>query len=367
MRQGQAGWVEPLKMVQRGLLNTRRHAFYDGGAGGEAEFFLARDRAGRLVGRIGALVNRRYDAHVRHEQAGFFGWFDCIDSQPAASALIGAAGRWLRERGREYMLGPASPSEAYEYGLLVEGFDRPHRFMLTHQPAYYSRLLEGAGLVGGKDLLALQADMGSPRMQARMARFLEVVGRADKYLDREIIIRSPDIGRFDAEIRSLQGLFTEVLGRLWGHCPLGLREMSELCWSLRHFYIPDMLLVAEKAGRPIGMMLTVPDLNEAISRLWLRTTLTEPVELYLRTRRWKPGCARILASGVTQEFSRSLAVPAMVGRLARSLLSHGIRYIDAHLVLEDNAAILTPLRRYGFEIDRRYRIYRAQLHEASKP
>jgi len=361
LRGGAGGWVEPLKIVQRALLDRRRHAFYDGGAGGEAEFFLARDDRGEPVGRVAAIINRRYDTHVGNEEAGFFGFFDCVDRREVASALMGAASGWLRACGRRYMFGPASPSEAYEYGLLVEGFDQPHRFMLPYQPAYYAGLLEAAGLRKSKDLLGLSADLRSQRMQGFMRRFFEVAGQADTRLPGDITIRSPDIGHFTEEIHTIRALFSEVLGHLWGHCPLGQRELAEMAWSLRRFYIPDMLLIAEHAGRPVGVTLAVPDLNEVVARLKLRGRLTEPVELYLRTRRWRPQCVRVLVLGVSRAYERSLVVPAMVGRLARNLLARGVQYVDAHLVLEDNTSILAPLRRYGFQTDRRYRIYRADL------
>lgn len=361
LRAGRGAWVEPLKLTQRALLDRRRHAFYDGGRGAEAELFLARDGRGGPVGRIAAIINHRYDAHVGDAEAGFFGFFDCIDSAEVAAALIAAAGEWLAARGRKHMLGPASPSEAYDYGLLVEGFDQPHRFMLAYQPRYYADLLEAAGLRKAKDLLALSADLGGERMRAMVDRFLELAGRAEGHSGGEVTIRSPDIRDFAAEIRAVRGLFSEVLGRLWGHCPLGEQELADMAWSLRHFYIPEAFLIAEQAGRPVGLTLAVPDLNETIRKLKLRTRLLEPIELYLRTRRWRPQCARILALGVTRACERTPVVPAMVGWLARNVIARGIRYVDAHLVLEDNASILVPLRRYGFRIDRRYRIYRAEL------
>ncbi|MHC4986323.1 MAG: hypothetical protein ACYTFO_09235, partial [Planctomycetota bacterium] len=140
LRSQQAGWIAPLKLMERQLLDRRRHAFYEGGEGGEAEFFLARNDRGKPIGRIGAIINHRYDAKTHQpgslgEGIGFFGFFDCVNCPGVAGALIAAAGNWLRTKGRKEMIGPASPSETYDYGLLVEGFDQPHRFLSAFQPA----------------------------------------------------------------------------------------------------------------------------------------------------------------------------------------------------------------------------------------
>ena len=45
-----------------------------------------------------------------------------------------------------------------ECGLLVEGFDTPPVLMMPHNPRYYPPLLESAGLVKVKDLLAYQSE-----------------------------------------------------------------------------------------------------------------------------------------------------------------------------------------------------------------
>jgi hypothetical protein len=153
-------WVEPLRTEQTRLLDRDRHPFYVEGEGATAEFFLARDRqTGRVVGRVAAILNERYNRHRRESGPGpiqgFFGFFDSIDSLDVAESLLEAAASWLRERGAVEMIGPASPSQNYEYGILIEGHDRPHRYLLAYQPAYYQRLLEAAGLEKANDMVSV--------------------------------------------------------------------------------------------------------------------------------------------------------------------------------------------------------------------
>jgi len=359
----QGGWVEPLKITQNSLLDRRRHPFYDGGRGAEAEFFLARGPDGQPVGRIAAIINHRYAAHAHQNDAprGMSGFFDCINSQEVARTLIKAAEDWLRRRGATQMLGPASPSETYQYGLLVEGYDQPHRFCLSYNPPYYAELLESSGLRKAKDLLGMSLDMQSPEGHEILERFLDFVDATDARGSGNITIRSPNIRNFNAEVRTIRGLFNQVLSGLWGHSPISEQELGHMFRSLRRFLLPDALLIAERAGEPVGVALAVPDLNEIIRRLKFRMSLVEPIELLFRARRWRPECMRVLVLGVGPGYERSLVVPALVGRLGRYLRDEGIRYVDAHLVLEDNNSILVPLLRYGFRRDRRYRIYRRDL------
>src|SRR5438034_8580249 len=96
-----------------------------------------------VVGRISAILDRNQFAP---DNIGFFAFFEAIDSQPVANALLRSAWDWLRARGAVGMRGPVNPSTNYECGLLVDGFDSSPFVMMTYNPPYYGGLLERGGL-----------------------------------------------------------------------------------------------------------------------------------------------------------------------------------------------------------------------------
>jgi len=102
--ENEPNWVPPLKSELRFVLGDEnpflRHA--------EAACFLARE-GGRVVGRIAAIIDRNH-INVHNEQAGFFGFFECLPDFHIAERLIETAGAWLRERGIEIMRGPMNPN-----------------------------------------------------------------------------------------------------------------------------------------------------------------------------------------------------------------------------------------------------------------
>src|SRR5262245_15566259 len=125
-------WVEPLRSEQLAFLDKARHPFYANGS--RAEFFIAVDPIGeRILGRIAAIINYSQKSEDGNgKKKGHFGFFESIDSQEVAKELLDAATNWLRMQGVELVLGPATPSQHYEYGLLVEGFEQTHRFLLPY-------------------------------------------------------------------------------------------------------------------------------------------------------------------------------------------------------------------------------------------
>ena len=102
--------------------------------------------AGRHAGGPNPRQRRSQLQPAGGENTGMFGMFESSDDQPTAHALFQAAADWLRNRGRNKILGPIDYSLNYPCGLLVEGFDTPPRVMMNHHRRYYAGLLESWGL-----------------------------------------------------------------------------------------------------------------------------------------------------------------------------------------------------------------------------
>src|ERR1700704_6467625 len=141
-------WVPPLRMDLRKRLDRERNPFFEHA---EAEYFLAW-RDGRPVGRITAQVDRHFNEFQDNEW-GMFGFVETEDDPEAAGALLEAAAAWLRERGRDRMVGPMDFSTNDECGLLIEGHELTPIILSPWHHRYYPALLEAAGFEKAMDLL----------------------------------------------------------------------------------------------------------------------------------------------------------------------------------------------------------------------
>src|SRR5918999_3844189 len=93
-------WVPPLRIERRIFLNPRFNAYFKRA---EAELFLAR-RAGRVVGRISAQIDHAFNDYQQNAW-GHFGFLELEDDPEVAAALFDTAADWLRQRGRDRMVG----------------------------------------------------------------------------------------------------------------------------------------------------------------------------------------------------------------------------------------------------------------------
>ena len=123
--EGDPNWVAPLIRDMKVMFDKRKHPFHQHS---EVQPYIAL-RGGETVGRIVAIHNRNHVAY-HDEPVGFFGFFECVDEQKVANALLSTAADWLRDRGLEVIRGPASFSTNEQAALLVDGFDRPATIMM---------------------------------------------------------------------------------------------------------------------------------------------------------------------------------------------------------------------------------------------
>jgi GNAT superfamily N-acetyltransferase len=342
-------WVPPLRRDVDLLLSRTKNPFFEHA---EAEYFIA-ERGDAVVGRIAAISNRLHN-ETHDDRVGFFGFFECIDDQDVADALLAAAGEWCRVQGHDVLRGPASFSVNDECGLLVDGFDTPPTLMMPHNPRYYIRLLERAGLTKAKDLLVYQGGSEDHYVPVpeRLTRATELIRQR-----QGIVIRPLNMKDFEGEVERIKELYNSAWEKNWGFVPMTEHEIDHLAEQFKPVVIPELVPMAEKDGKLIGFGIALPDLNVVFRKN--RSGRLFPMILrllwMLKTRRIRR--ARILLLGV---------VPAFQGKGIDAVLYHwiwtrsGERKIywgEAGWILEDNPAMNAGLEKMTFRVYKTYRLY----------
>jgi GNAT superfamily N-acetyltransferase len=345
-------WVPPLRMAVRTALDRRKHPFHQHS---EVAYFLA-ERPGKPVGRIAAILNRRHN-EFHSDRIGFFGLFECADDPGLAAALLGAAEGWLRSRGCDTIRGPVNFStndEISSPGVLVEGFERRPFVMMSHNPPYYGALLEAAGLERVRDIIAFFFDDPAAAPQ-RGVRSIE------RILEREgATVRALDLKNFARDVEALKEVYNSAWSRNWGFVPMTDAEFEHLAKEFRPVVDPDLCLIAERAGEPIGFSLALPDLNEVFARipdgrlfpfgflkfLWYRRTVRR---------------MRVMTLGFKPRYRHSGLGVAFYLRTWLAGASRGYTMGEASWILEENHDMVRPLERMGGKPYKRYRLFERRL------
>jgi hypothetical protein len=338
-------WVPPLIMERKAFLNPRKNPFFQHA---QVQLFLVR-RHGQVVGRIAAVINAAHD-HYHHERAGFFGLFECLPDAAAAAALLATAQGWVRERGATFLRGPVNLStNELDCGLLVEGFDSPPVFQAAHTPPYYVPLIEACGFTKCKDLLAFSRSAREPLAPTLLQ------GMARLQAQRNIRIRTVNMRDFKAEVARITAIYNDAWSDNWGFVPITGAEAQHLAQALKLAVIPDLTLLAEIDGEPVGCFVALPDLNGALRYAHGRLTPWSVMRLLYQRRH--SDTARVAMLGVKKRYRRFGIDLMLYAESWHQGQKHGLTRGEMAWILEDNRVMIRTLELIGAQPYKRYRLY----------
>ena len=341
--------MAPLHDEQRKILRPRDNPYFQHA---EARYWLAR-RNGRDVGRISA----QHDRHAGG-QDGHFGMIAAEDDRAVFEALLGTVEAWHRARGTRRIVGPFNLSANDALGVLVDGFDTPPMLLMGHDQRFVGSRLGEQGYRKEKDLIAYlyDASVDLPPAPRRLI---------DRPLPAGLAIRPLDMSRYAAEVKTVSALFNDAWAENWGFVPLSEAETDQMAKQLRLLLNEKLIWFAEFEGRPIGFIVALPNLNEAIRDLGGRLLPFGWAKLLWRLKVGTLTSARVPLMGIRRSFSRGLIgslVPfLLIDAVRREGRKLGLRSIELSWILEDNGPMRAIIEAIGGIPYKTYRIYAKAL------
>jgi hypothetical protein len=315
-----------------------------------AQYFLAK-RDGKPAGRIAAIINRRH-VEYHNEKAGFFGFFESENTQGIASALLDKVSEKLSDQGMEIMRGPMSFSTNEECGSLIDGFDSSPMLMTPYNPPYYNELIERYGMKKAKDLYAYIID-APEELPKKIHRVADIASKSG------ISVRPIDKKNFNSDMRIFQEVYNSAWAKNWGFIPLTDEETVYLGNNLKPVAVPEMTVVAEKAGEPVGFMGLLPDFNFVLKHMKGKMNPASIIKAMYYSRKIKD--LRLLLLGIKSEY-RNRGVDALLFREGfKGVKKGGYKRVEFSWILEDNIPIQRLIEMIGGRLYKKYRIYEKTL------
>ncbi len=349
-------WVPPLIRERREFLNRDKNPFF---GHAEAEYFLA-ERDGEAVGRITAQVDERWTEHNGGND-GMFGFFECERDPDTATALLEAASGWLRERGRERMLGPMDFTMNDECGLLIDGFDLEPFVLEPWHPPYYRELIDGLGMTKAMDLLMWRLELGSLKKGDRFHDLIHQAAEASAS-EHGVVVRKMRKRDLEDEVNRFMEVYNAAWDRNWGFVPVTEEEVRFQAKNLKPILDENWAMIAERDGEVVGAALTLPDVNQALRHMngrllplgWLR---------FLAHRR-RIDRVRVFALGVKPAYQHFGVAAALYVRHIETAAKVRQKWGEMGWILEVNEPMNRAMEGMGGEVTKRYRIYERPLGAA---
>ncbi len=316
----------------------------------EAKYFLAL-KDGKRAGRIAAVIDRTHNS-LHNEKTGFFGFFDCINDPDTAKALFEKVSEYLRGAGMTALRGPMSFSTNDECGMLIEGFEERPMIMMPYNPPYYNELTEKCGFSKVKDLYAYIYDVRE-KLPEKVLRVAAIVEK------RGITVRPINMKQFLSDMMVFREVYHSAWEKNWGFVPMTEEELVYAAERLKQVIVPEMTLIAEEDGKPIGFMGMVPDANFVLKHMnGSMNPLSLAKALYYSP---KIRDLRVMLLGVKKEF-RNKGVEALLFREGFKPIKKGnFQRVEFSWILEDNLPVQRTIETMDGRLYKKYRIYEKPL------
>lgn len=350
-------WVAPLNSERRKMLDRSSNPFFEHA---EAEYLTAW-RDGRMVGRMSAHVDNNLN-EFQDNRWGLFGFFECEEDQEAADALLKAGAEWLKERGRDRMIGPMSFTTNDECGILVDGFDKPPSILTDWTMPYYPKLLEASGFVKAMDTF-----MWSLRVDQRDSVHPAIWQMADEVKTKYgITVRPMRTNDLEREVERFLEVYDEAWEKNWGFVPLNHAEARHYAKALKPILDDNWAFIAEhdESGEVVGASLTLPDFNQVLVKLNGRLLPFGWIKALWLTR--KIDRVRVFALGVKRDWQHTGIAAKMYALHFDSAERTPQSWGETGWILESNVPMNRAMQGMGGEITRRYRIYELLLEPGAE-
>ncbi|MCP5108542.1 MAG: GNAT family N-acetyltransferase [bacterium] len=341
-------WIPPLKIEQKAIFNPKknsglRHCRY--------RLFLLYE-GDRVSGRIAAYINHAANNYW-NSKIGFFGYYECIDDPGAAVMLLETAEKWLKEQGMESMRGQWNLT-SQDIGFVYEGFELPPTILSSYNPPYYNDHMKEFGMEKAKDLVVYNCDLSTDYKIP--PRFLALTGQiARRY---GVKVRPINMKKIKEETLTIVRLTNDSLKDNWGYYPVDETEAEQIAADLKMIIHPEVILIAEVEGKPIGYLLAVPDVNDILKDMNGRLF---PLGIFRLLRGIKKlNRYRIWAMALLPPYQKR-GISVLLFRRLNEILAPRGSYIEVNWVLEDNDLMNNALLKLELGIVKRYRIYSKEI------
>ncbi|MBN9540100.1 MAG: dATP pyrophosphohydrolase [Reyranella sp.] len=352
---GQKGYVPHLDLERKDAFTPGKNPLFEHV---EVQFFLAR-RAGRIVGRIAAQVDRAYLERYA-DGTGHFGCLAAEDDPAIFAALFAAAEGWLKGKGLVRATGPFSLSVNEEVGLLIDGFESRPVLMVPWDPPYAGGRVEACGYRKVKDLFSYDYDVQNAP-ETIGAKLLARAGMANR-----VKVRTANMKMFDAEVRTLVGVFNDAWSDNWGFVPFTQAEIDHASKAFGPVIVPELAVFVDVDDETVAFIVALTNLNEAIRDFDGKLGPINLAKLLYRLKIAGVGSTRVPLMGVKKKFRNH---PLMGAGLAMIAIDHlrqngkrlGKTSAELGWILEDNKATNNIIRSVGGVHYKTHRLYEKVL------
>lgn len=324
----------------------------------EADYFLAYNEQGKLVGRVAAIINHRCN-ETWNEKAVRFGWIDFIDDPQVSAALIKAVTDWGKERGMDCLKGPLGFTDMDAEGMLIEGFDQLSTMATIYNHPYYPEHMEKLGMEKDADWVEFKIYIpeGIPeKMQRISALISRKYGLKVKKLKNMKEVREKGYGQKIFE------LINESYAPLYGFSRMTKKQIDKYVDT----YLPVLdlrmvTLIEDEAGEIVAVGISMPSMSQALQKAKGRMLPFGWWHLLKALKIKRPRVLDLLLVGIKPEYQSKGVNALLFTDLIPVYREMGFEYAESNPELELNNKVQSQWEYFNTTQHKRRRAYKKSI------
>lgn len=298
----------------------------------DTKLFLAY-KEGKIVGRIGALINYAYNKKW-NKNAIRFTRFDFIDDYEVSSALFNEVVKWGKENGFTEAMGPIGFTDLDHEGMLIEGFDELNMSITFYNHPYYIDHMEKLGLRKDIDWVEYQIKVPEsldPRIEKISNHLLTRNGyKLVSYTDRKVLLN---------DAYEAFKVIDEAFAKLYGTVPLTDKVIDQAIKdNVSLLNLKYICSIKDKNDQIVGFAVLVPSIAKALKK---SNGKLFPLGIFrmLKALNFQNDIMEMYFIGVKPELQK-MGIPAIImSHMMKVLIENKVKICETGPELETNDSV----------------------------
>jgi hypothetical protein len=283
----------------------------------------------KIVGRIAGIIHKPFIEKWGNRYARF-GWFDFIDSEEVANALLQTVENWAGDNGMEAIHGPLGFTDFDPEGILIEGFSELSTIVERYNYPYYACYLEKYGYYKDADWVEYEVEIPSKLPE----KFLKV----SDFVQRKQNLKIAKLNSLHDVMPYVDEIFAiinNIYGLMYGFTPVDEKQTEFYLKQYFKLVNPEFVsVVLDKNNKVVAFGVTMPSYSKAMQKA--KGKLYPFGFYHLNKASKKNDTIDMYFIGIRPDFQNKGVLAVMFCDLANKLIAKGFKKAETNVEFESN-------------------------------
>lgn len=342
-------WVPPIKKDEKKALKKEFNPAF---RFCDTKFWVAYQN-GKPVGRIGAIINKKYNEKTK-TNVGRFTRAEFVDDSEVSEALFQTATAWLKDQGMTEVQGPLGFTNLDHQGMLVEGFEHlPSAASEYHLP-YYQDHLSKLGFEKEIDWIEFRLFLeGIPEKAKRVAEVIKTRNQLTvKSFKKSSELQPYAVRLFEILNEAFKDLFSVV----------HLDDEMINYYVKRYLMLlnPEFIkLIFDKDNNLVAFIIGLPSLSEGLQKA--KGSLFPFGWYHINKALKHPKVVDLMLTGVLPEYQGKGVAAILINELQTVMEKHGVTEVETTGIFETNQKAIQNWKNYNNIQHKRKRCWKKSI------